>query len=140
MSKAPLDSDLYGDIYGDDEFAGELELAELSEPVDPLSPKPESESGSPTTPTATKDGSTTEKSSSSTTHDGPSSLPPKPAPPGSNPSPALSYSAQIAQQFSTYQQTPSQERQQRSDIQKLSSSGDASGIFGKKPSEMHDAG
>lgn len=39
-----------------------------------------------------------------------SSLPPKPTTDGS-----LSYSAQIAKQFSSYQQTPSQERRQRDD-------------------------
>lgn len=52
----------------------------------------------------------------------------------------LSYSAQIAQQFSSYKQTPSQERQQRA----LGNGGTATptpdGVFGKKPSEMHDAG
>lgn len=77
---------------------------------------------------------------------GRTSLPPKPktatggsAPP--NPSPSMSYSAQIAQQFSTYQQTPSQERQQRSDVLKHhNDSNNIDSIFGKKPSEMHDAG
>ncbi|KAF9074528.1 hypothetical protein BDP27DRAFT_1259161 [Rhodocollybia butyracea] len=66
---------------------------------------------------------------------------------------SLSYSAQIAQQFSAYQQTPSQERQQRvsgsgpSGLPKTSpiatvdsTSGDSDTVFGKKPSEMHDAG
>jgi RNA-binding protein Musashi len=70
---------------------------------------------------------------------------------------SLSYSAQVAQQFSAYQQTPSQERQQRlemplpartqstsaipthaSPTYNISSSEDT--VFGKKPSEMHDAG
>ncbi|ESK91652.1 hnrnp a1-gamma isoform [Moniliophthora roreri MCA 2997] len=67
----------------------------------------------------------------------------------------LSYSAQIAQQFSVYQQTPSQERQQRNafgsgstnraahtngtaPIATLESSGGTA--FGMKPSEMHDHG
>ncbi|KAH6904540.1 hnRNP A1-gamma isoform [Coprinopsis sp. MPI-PUGE-AT-0042] len=54
----------------------------------------------------------------------------------------LSYSAQIAQQFSSYKQTPSQERQQRAALG--GGSGVATptpdGVFGKKPSEMHDAG
>ncbi|KAJ7895970.1 hypothetical protein B0H14DRAFT_2333703, partial [Mycena olivaceomarginata] len=92
-------------------------------------------------------------------------LPPKPgsAPTFSSASQqnagSLSYSAQIAQQFSAYQQTPSQERQQRqqrpepprtqstsaipthasgTSTYNISSSEDT--IFGKKPSEMHDAG
>jgi hypothetical protein len=59
----------------------------------------------------------------------------------------LSYSAQIAQQFSAYKQTPSQERQQRAaqrPIPRVDSSTPAASssdsIFGKKPSEMHDAG
>ncbi|KAF7330819.1 HnRNP A1-gamma isoform [Mycena venus] len=86
-----------------------------------------------------------------------------PAKPGSAPAStsqqnaaSLSYSAQIAQQFSAYQQTPSQERQQRPDPSRTQSTSaiptHASGtptynisssedtVFGKKPSEMHDAG
>lgn len=76
-------------------------------------------------------------------------LPAKPLSPNSG---SLSYSAQIAQQFSAYQQTPSQERQQRSEIisskrpsivaanEGPSSAGSPDTVFGKKPSEMHDAG
>lgn len=82
---------------------------------------------------------------SSSTAQSDRSLPAKPASPSSSTLSAstnsLSYSAQIAQQFSTYQQTPSQERQQRSLASKMAptlSSGDS--VFGKKPSEMHDAG
>jgi RNA-binding protein Musashi len=83
-------------------------------------------------------------------------LPPKP----SGATPTLSYSAQVAKQFSAYQQTPSQERQQRREIplppnpranagrpafgappEKLGPPGAPSDtVFGKKPSEMHDAG
>jgi RNA-binding protein Musashi len=77
------------------------------------------------------------------------SLPAKPLSPNSG---SLSYSAQIAQQFSAYQQTPSQERQQRTEIlsskrsstlpanEGSSSAGSPDTVFGKKPSEMHDAG
>jgi hypothetical protein len=77
------------------------------------------------------------------------SLPPKPPSPNSG---SLSYSAQIAQQFSAYQQTPSQERQQRTESllskrpstfttnEGPSSAGSLDTVFGKKPSEMHDAG
>jgi len=61
----------------------------------------------------------------------------------------VSYSAQIAKQFSSYNQTPSQERQPRNNgsgvnvgsaLTQTGGTGDDSGVFGKKPSEMHDAG
>ncbi|KAJ7638403.1 hnRNP A1-gamma isoform [Roridomyces roridus] len=126
--------DLYGDIYGEDE--------------DIPAPAP------PTPSSATLPAKATIVKHE--THQ----LPQKPAPSSqTNSAPNLSYSAQIAQQFSTYQQTPSQERQQRSEMRppaqtqqtsaiptlasstttyKISSSEDT--VFGKKPSEMHDAG
>lgn len=137
MSKPQLDSDLYGglfpllsalsapltrpDIYGDEE--------PTATPVPTPAPAPASQSPS--------------KAS------GAFGLPPKPSPqtsstPSSN---SLSYSAQIAQQFSSYQQTPSQERQQvmkraAPPVQQMipPSTPTEDGIFGKKPSEMHDAG
>lgn len=83
------------------------------------------------------------------------SLPAKPSSSSAQNAASLSYSAQIAQQFSAYQQTPSQERQQRqhgSSAQTFvppktspiatvdSSASDSDTVFGKKPSEMHDAG
>ncbi|KAJ6543893.1 hypothetical protein B0H19DRAFT_1168819 [Mycena capillaripes] len=138
MSKVALD-DLYGDIYGDDdtEIPGPAE----GQPT-PITPNP--------APVTVK-------------HETHHNLPAKPgsAPPSSSQQNAaanaasLSYSAQIAQQFSAYQQTPSQERQQRPDpaartqstsaipthassTYNISSSEDT--VFGKKPSEMHDAG
>ncbi|PBK71750.1 uncharacterized protein ARMOST_11724 [Armillaria ostoyae] len=102
---AAIDSDLYGDIYGDDE--SEFVVETEDQPM----------SNATTTTTTTTDESS------------PGSLPAKP-------SGSMSYSAQIAQQFSTYQQTPSQERQPGpSSIPTMTDS-----IFGKKPSEMHDAG
>lgn len=68
----------------------------------------------------------------------------------------MSYSAQVAKQFSAYQQTPNQERQVRTENPRTNSArpsvvADASStkgldsapsntVFGKKPSEMHDAG
>ncbi|KAJ7122887.1 hypothetical protein C8R44DRAFT_840689 [Mycena epipterygia] len=145
MSKATLD-DLYGDIYGDDD----IEFAVPTEGQTPVTPNSAA-------PTIVK-------------HETHHNLPPKP---GSAPvsgsssqqlqqqqnaaanAASLSYSAQIAQQFSAYQQTPSQERQQRPDMParaqstsaipthatqtyNISSSEDT--VFGKKPSEMHDAG
>lgn len=72
--------------------------------------------------------------------------------------PQLSYSAQIAKQFSSYKQTPSQERQQRSAVQGLPqplgktapiasyesrTQNESAGQFGDRavrPSEMKDEG
>lgn len=77
------------------------------------------------------------------------SLPAKPTGPSGA---QLSYSAQVAKQFSVYQQTPSQERQQQNprsgQSRPLSTASEyktAPGtstdtVFGKKPSEMHDSG
>ncbi|KIK54587.1 hypothetical protein GYMLUDRAFT_895149 [Collybiopsis luxurians FD-317 M1] len=146
MSKAAatLDSDIYGDIYGDEdndfgfvEPVIEEETATSITKTEETSPQPAQNSPTPT---------------SSSKADLPSSLPAKPGPSSAqSSSSSLSYSAQIAQQFSTYQQTPSQERQQRqpgssappktSPIATIdSSTGDSDTVFGKKPSEMHDAG
>ncbi|KAG5349623.1 hypothetical protein E4T56_gene10274 [Termitomyces sp. T112] len=139
MNKPALDSDLYGDIYGDDE------LTDFPAETEPGSSLEEE------IPAETVPSSMPKKSS-----DGRNSLPPKPATPNS-----LSYSAQIAQQFSAYQQTPSQERQQRATIplpENPRTAGAAAvsstptspiathettsndSVFGKKPSEMHDSG
>ncbi|KAG5638412.1 hypothetical protein H0H81_000189 [Sphagnurus paluster] len=146
MSKPALDSDLYGDIYGDDdtdypqpETGAELEPLEDDVPEEsPPSPVAESNAQQPKKPPPA-------------TQDAHRSLPPKPMSPNS-----LSYSAQVAQQFSVYQQTPSQERQQRAEIplpQNPRTAGAAAvssiprhdptstdSVFGKKPSEMHDSG
>jgi RNA-binding protein Musashi len=78
------------------------------------------------------------------------SLPAKPAGPSGA---QLSYSAQIAKQFSAYQQTPSQERQQQQNPRfaqgrplsapseyKMVPGTSTDTVFGKKPSEMHDSG
>ena len=78
------------------------------------------------------------------------SLPAKPTGPSGA---QLSYSAQIAKQFSAYQQTPSQERQQQQNPRfvqgrplsapseyKTVPGTSADTVFGKKPSEMHDSG
>jgi len=146
MSKPTLDSDLYGDIYGDDDTDYTVPLHDAEELIEPkkggrgLSDHPPSsviESSSP-------------KRSATGNQDTFRSLPAKPMSPGSG---SLSYSAQIAQQFSAYQQTPSQERQLRTDIslpQRTSSTlptkanpsttSTTDSVFGKKPSEMHDAG
>lgn len=78
------------------------------------------------------------------------SLPAKPTGPSGA---QLSYSAQIAKQFSAYQQTPSQERQQQQNPRfvhgrpltapseyKTVPGSSTDTVFGKKPSEMHDSG
>jgi RNA-binding protein Musashi len=168
MSKAALDSDLYGgasilllyhsvfnfcclDIYGDDdnEFAVPLEAEDWDEPA--TSEKDEQPENSPPPASA----STPHKPATPATQDALHALPAKPQSPDSA---SLSYSAQIAQQFSAYQQTPSQERQQRAEIplppnpRNAGAGGpstiathetitpNADSIFGKKPSEMHDSG
>jgi hypothetical protein len=148
------------DIYGDaDDFSEVVtsELQELQETV--LDVLPElSESVESTVASASDSKPILPQSTTN-------SLPAKPMiATASN----LSYSAHVAKQFSAYRQTPSQERQQRMDGGALSSSkprinaprnaagpvGDASSsmkaggavpalddtVFGKKPSEMHDAG
>ncbi|KAG6826544.1 hypothetical protein H0H92_015412 [Tricholoma furcatifolium] len=154
MSKpAPLDTELYGDIYGDDEeltefHDGDLEPSPVQDSVEEMVPSPVTE----TQPKKPQDSR--------------SSLPQKPV--SGSPMPSgngMSYSAQIAQQFSAYQQTPSQERQQRQTIPLpdnprttgAASTSTATGttttsaiathessttdsVFGKKPSEMHDSG
>ncbi|KAJ3823439.1 hnRNP A1-gamma isoform [Lentinula raphanica] len=152
MSKINLDSDLYGDIYGDEEndfgFIEPNVDENVTQTVVASSTKTDAkteEQSSQPTPTPSATASKGETSSS---------LPPKPTTvnPSQNGNSSLSYSAQIAQQFSAYQQTPSQERQQRSHhgpsgVQKTSpiatidsTTSDADTVFGKKPSEMHDAG
>ena len=147
----------FSDIYGDDEeneYEGGAEdpsidaqdtedvKFELSTSSSSVPPKPD-DLPQPTHPTLPPDA-----------HRG---LPPKPAvaPPASS---SLSYSAQVAKQFSVYQQTPSQERQQRKEIplppnprananarpvgeaRPAASANPGDTVFGKKPSEMHDAG
>ncbi|KAF7313371.1 HnRNP A1-gamma isoform [Mycena chlorophos] len=143
MSKAPMD-DLYGDIYGDED----LEIPEVEEEASADSLAAEIP---PAPPPAT---STIVKPESLLT------LPAKPVPSTQPASNSLSYSAQIAQQFSSaYKQTPNQERQRP----EASGGGSGSGghdalqtspipthgtqtyvsgetVFGKKPSEMHDSG
>ncbi len=147
----------FSDIYGDDEdneYEGGAEdpsidaqdaediIIELSTSSSSIPPKPD-DLPQPAHPTLPPDA-----------HRG---LPPKPAvaPPASS---SLSYSAQVAKQFSVYQQTPSQERQQRkeiplppnprananarpaSEVRPVAPANPGDTVFGKKPSEMHDAG
>ncbi|EAU87631.2 hnRNP A1-gamma isoform [Coprinopsis cinerea okayama7 len=128
MSKPSLDSDLYGDIYGDElqDFLDDDGTA--NDATEQTSTEPQDASDDANRSASPQQAMDT--SSSDNTQPG-----------------QLSYSAQIAQQFSAYKQTPSQERQQRAaqrPIPRVDSSTPAASssdsIFGKKPSEMHDAG
>lgn len=136
---------MLSDIYGDEETELTLERSELSqqgvisgeEEVDAEASPSSIEVYESTTNTGTLNQDTYR------------SLPAKPAGPSSA---QLSYSAQIAKQFSAYQQTPSQERQQQNTRSGQSRSVSAPSenqtvpgtssdtVFGKKPSEMHDSG
>ncbi|KAJ7283331.1 hnRNP A1-gamma isoform [Mycena rebaudengoi] len=152
MSKATGD-DLYGGtihlvyIYGDDdnEFAVPETTTPLTPAADAQTPpvKHETHHALPPKPTSAASSSSQQQQQQAAAAN----------------AAALSYSAQIAQQFSAYQQTPSQERQQRAEMSgraqqqqqqqqaipthsaptySIASSEDT--VFGKKPSEMHDAG
>ncbi|KAJ7477186.1 hnRNP A1-gamma isoform [Mycena galericulata] len=142
MSKAALD-DLYGDIYGDDD--NESNVPAVGQTAIVANPDTHPPSGTIVHNLPPKPGSASVSTSVSQQQNAANAA-------------SLSYSAQVAQQFSAYQQTPSQERQQRSEMllpartqptsaiptlatsttYKISSSEDT--VFGKKPSEMHDAG
>lgn len=147
------DSDLYGDIYGDDD-AQDYTVATTEQPEANGEDAPATDDaeevdsvyGEPKEPEPQPEKTAVKKE--------PSSLPAKPIPAGSN---SLSYSAQIAQQFSAThrQSTPSQQHHQqptRPDLQTHkstsviaivdSTAGHSSDgtVYGKKPSEMHDAG
>jgi len=139
MTKAALDSDIYADIYGDEETEEALEKPEL------LQQGPISEETEVDDPQAIE----VYESTGTLNQDTYRSLPAKPT--GSSGAP-LSYSAQIAKQFSAYQQTPSQERQQHQNPRsgqvrppapsehKAVAGTSTDTVFGKKPSEMHDSG
>ena len=158
MTKAALDSDIYAgtyffllcllqcsmpsDIYGDeDDFAEDV--LEKSEPSQQGAISGETEADDPQAIEVYESTGTSNK-------DTYRSLPAKPTGPSGT---QLSYSAQIAQQFSVYQQTPSQERQQQQNPRSgqgkpLSAPSEYKAVpgtstdtvFGKKPSEMHDSG
>ncbi|KAL4063960.1 hypothetical protein V8B97DRAFT_1430915 [Scleroderma yunnanense] len=109
MKKENSDSDLYGDLYDDeftipleDDVQSPIESAEDSHAQDDQQPQSSSEMAAPGQETGTPDNNNNP------------SLPAKPTTTTTaDPSSSLSYSAQVAKQFSAYQQTPSQERQQR---------------------------
>jgi RNA-binding protein Musashi len=109
LTHAPVD--LYGE--DDNEFVvplqeGEDEPEETHEET-PIEGKSEDKS------TTTKSESSTQASPVSVDKADAHSLPAKPGPTSTS-AEQMSYSAQIARQFSAYHQTPSQERQQRTEI------------------------
>ncbi|KAK1231879.1 hypothetical protein PQX77_004994 [Marasmius sp. AFHP31] len=161
MSKPSLDSDIYGDIYGDEEVSSvptisqdeHDEQPEDDEGDDELEIVTQNEEGvaALSNKSITTNGTGTGKERGGSVEDNGSSA--------SSRENSISYSAQVAQQFSAYQQTPSQERQQRSAgssaatatkangaqtgtaaIATLESSSNGEVVYGKKPSEMHDHG
>jgi RNA-binding protein Musashi len=151
-----LDHSRSVDIYGDDENEYAVPLQEHENEVDEMPPTSDNGAADARPMSTLKKDHYSPQSSPTVRKDALRSLPAKPLSPSSA---ALSYSAQIAQQFSAYQQTPSQERQQRIEIplpphprttttatsaiathENSSGTGASDSIFGKKPSEMHDAG
>jgi len=146
MTKAALDSDIYADIYGDEETELPLDKSELSQQGD-ISGEVEVDAQASSSSIEVYESTTNAGTLNQVTY---RSLPAKPAGPSSA---QLSYSAQIAKQFSAYQQTPSQERQQQQNPRfaqgrplsapseyKTVPGTSADTVFGKKPSEMHDSG
>jgi RNA-binding protein Musashi len=135
------------DIYGDEEtdFTEEnLEKSQLSQQDS------EAISGEAEVDTQASSSAIVEVYGSTGNQDTYRSLPAKPTGPSGA---QLSYSAQIAKQFSAYQQTPSQERQQQQNPRfaqgrplsapseyKTVPGTSTDTVFGKKPSEMHDSG
>lgn len=134
------------DIYGDEETDFTEETLEKSELSQQEGISGEAEVDAQASPLAIEVYGSTGTLNQDTYR----SLPAKPT----GPSVAqLSYSAQIAKQFSAYQQTPSQERQQQQNPRfaqgrplsapseyKTVSGTSTDTVFGKKPSEMHDSG
>ena len=134
------------DIYGDEETDFTEETLEKSELSQQEGISGEAEVDAQASPLAIEVYGSTGTLNQDTYR----SLPAKPTGPSGA---QLSYSAQIAKQFSAYQQTPSQERQQQQNPRfaqgrplsapseyKTVSGTSTDTVFGKKPSEMHDSG
>ncbi|KAI0776808.1 hypothetical protein BD413DRAFT_468870 [Trametes elegans] len=127
LSYSPVIIDLYGDNDDNREEATQQETTQTPAQQKPASPAEIKQEEKP--PIVKKE----------------SSLPPKPTQ-----SSELSYSAQVAQQFSAYKQTPAQERQQyqvslSTSGSKTNGAGDGSvldehGRRAVRPSEMKDEG
>ena len=134
------------DIYGDEETDFTEETLEKSELPQQETISGEAEVDAQASSSAVEVYGSTGTSNQDTYR----SLPAKPTGPSGA---QLSYSAQIAKQFSAYQQTPSQERQQQQNPRfaqgrplsapseyKMVPGTSTDTVFGKKPSEMHDSG
>ncbi|KII83857.1 hypothetical protein PLICRDRAFT_444188 [Plicaturopsis crispa FD-325 SS-3] len=110
MSSKAYDSELYDDLYGDGENTEyAVPLQDPEDDGDRDDKEKQYGSSSDATSPGPDSSSVPQSANKAAGH----SLPAKPPSPGAA---ALSYSAQIARQFSAYQQTPSQERQQRAAI------------------------
>ncbi|TFY81078.1 hypothetical protein EWM64_g2931 [Hericium alpestre] len=151
MAKAADNNEdnLYDGLYGDD-FDEDFTLPQSDEPQTEEAPqeKPpvaaEGDAAQSDAPPAA-DAQTNEPSTSKPAEPAPAPLPAKPSTTGEGPN--LSYSAQVAQQFSAYRQTPSQERQGRGYADTMPSDRSVPGQVGAKPgdrpirpSEMKDEG
>ena len=97
-------------MYGEDDNEFAVPLQDASDEAAEQSYEKPEETGA-----TDKQKSESAQQSSPTSGKDSLALPAKPAP-DSTAAEQMSYSAQIARQFSTYNQTPSQERQQRSEI------------------------
>ncbi|KZT05194.1 uncharacterized protein LAESUDRAFT_233086 [Laetiporus sulphureus 93-53] len=123
----PPEDDIYDDLYGD------------SADIQDVSPPPSASTEEP--PVQIHDTSSEPQQRERKISSGEISLPAKPIQ-----STELSYSAQIARQFSAYKQTPVQERQQQSRTQGLSTDVEMTIYDGGstrrpvRPSEMKDEG
>jgi len=133
MSSTELDADLYGDLYGADEFTGgsenevkiksttptektSMDAAEkvMPAPASSTSSKPSGNSPPPALPSTMKPTSHLQSPSSlkaaPPSREGTSSIPVFTDDSSGSSRNQPSYSSQVAQQFSSYSQTPDQER------------------------------
>ncbi|KAA1474065.1 hypothetical protein DENSPDRAFT_311368 [Dentipellis sp. KUC8613] len=117
------DDNLYDGLYGDD-FEEDFTLPDEGQSAEPTADKATAEPEEPQVAASAAEPESqapaeNQNPSQSTAAPAPTkpiettTLPPKPSTSGEGPN--MSYSAQVAQQFSAYRQTPSQERQQRLD-------------------------
>lgn len=137
-------------LYGDD-FEQDFALSQTDDPA-----SAEAEVSSPKSPAHTESAPVSPSEPQPQKDLAPQPVEPSPLPPkpssSANSAASLSYSAQVAQQFSAYRQTPSQERQQRIENGRfvdLTPTGGPSGPPGAnaarpdrpiRPSEMKDEG
>jgi hypothetical protein len=117
MSGSPswyTDSQLV-DLYGEDDNEFVVPLQEGEDEPEQTHQEPPPDANSEDKATNKSENSLPQASPVSASKADAHSLPAKPGPTSSS-AEQMSYSAQIARQFSAYHQTPSQERQQRTEI------------------------